>query len=244
MDAGVVGFKLCDRLLQCEECPFDKFVRESAKSEITSASHTGGTIQSAGEQLQAFIESLRIADLARDRRYYTNHTWYKPQNDGSYLVGLDHIAAYLLDSIHCLVLPQTPVHTQKLSPCLWIIEREGAIALQTPFAGIVTSTNSRLKDTPSLVTNSPYDNGWIFSLSPESTQAAAGSLMESGQALEIFHRQAMMLYTEIESQLTKMHHRLGETLCDGGTKVETLRDLVGSRSYFEIISRMLTVTAA
>ncbi|HLE32365.1 MAG TPA: hypothetical protein VJB38_07150, partial [Bacteroidota bacterium] len=31
MDAGVVGYKLCDRSLQCDHCPFDESMRQPSQ---------------------------------------------------------------------------------------------------------------------------------------------------------------------------------------------------------------------
>ena len=244
MEAGVVGFKLCDRFMQCDECPFDSIIRQHAfyvEGPCISGDSSEGPDKHLGEdQLHAFLTAFERPDLPQDRMYYSNHTWYKRQTDESVVVGLDHLAAFLLDSVHCLVLPHTPVHTQKFSPCLWVVEHEGAIAFHTPLAGVISVVNDQLTEIPALVTTRSYGEGWLFVLKPENEAGYYTELFDADRAKEVFHAQGKNLQSEIGSRLARIRATVGTTYYDGGTKVAGLRNILGSRSYFEIISRILT----
>lgn len=244
MDAGVVSYKLCDRFLQCNGCPFDALFRQHCSAEVprthtlerSSTEVSSLTVEEyIQSQLDVLLSPFMDARLPDDRRYCANHTWLKKEDDETVLVGLDHLGTHVLNSIACIVLPETPMQTHAHSPCAWIMKPEGAIALRTPVPGVITRTNDRLKDDPSLITGDPYREGWIFEMLKELEEQ--DKLLTAARAGEVFSRQGDALRHEFIKRVPKKPH-LGVTLHDGGHRVESLQEMLGSNAYFSIIARI------
>jgi len=55
-----------------------------------------------------------------------------------------------------------------------------------PFSGEIVETNEELEDSPELINESPYDEGWIAKIKPSDLDGEVGNLMKTGPDFEKF----------------------------------------------------------
>jgi glycine cleavage system H protein len=253
MDAGVVDFKLCDLNLCCEGCPFDAQIRQQLRGEtrvLFSSSTTSSTSTAPSASLEAIMEQ-KIAelispferpDLPANRFFTPNHLWFLGGGTQTFTVGLDHVALHVLGPVCGVAFPTIPAKVPAHAPCAWVVHELGTVTLKSPVSGTITQVNEILKDAPHLVKKAPYTEGWIFRLQSYSGQSLNLQFLSRDEAAELFRKQANLLKAELLRLMKKKHVALGTTLHDGGTLLENLEDIVGRSSYFELVTRVLSLS--
>jgi glycine cleavage system H protein len=98
-----------------------------------------------------------------DRRYTKEHEWVRVQNDLG-TVGITDYAQDQLGDIVYVDLPSPGTQIKQLEK-LGEIESVKAVSdLYSPVSGEVVAVNQEIIDTPELVNQSPYDEGWLVRL--------------------------------------------------------------------------------
>lgn len=108
--------------------------------------------------------------IAEDRLYNKDHLWCLLEDNGIVVAGISDHAQSNLGEIAFLDLPGTGTRvTQNKS--LGIIESVKVVnELMSPVNGTVIETNDRLTDSPTLVNDDPYGDGWILRIRIDSEE--------------------------------------------------------------------------
>ncbi len=253
MEAGLTDYKLCDKNYQCEQCSFDVEMRKSQlqTAEAGSPEHNANskelfTMPMGNQTANEYFSRLCDEDartiferpLPNDRIYFRNHTWLKREPSPSITMGIDHVGAHLLQQMVSVVLPETPTHLEQNSPFVWIVFREGTIALRSGSEGMATQTNEELLDHPMLLTSDPYRSGWVLRMSiSESDQKRACN--EHAKSFAVLKAEL----TELKSNFMSgfRHEQLhAATQYDGGRPLKAIHEIIGEKKYFEIVNRFLS----
>ena len=109
-------------------------------------------------------------DIRDDRRYTESHEWALEVN-GTVRIGISDFAQDELGDIVYVELPETGDEIATGDP-FGVIESIKAVSdLYAPIAGEVVDRNDDLFDTPELVNESPYDDGWLIEVDPHAEDA-------------------------------------------------------------------------
>lgn len=243
MDAGVVGYKLCDRDLLCDQCPFDQSMRrpsQSAPQHETSPAHSGsgddGPATDA-DRVAALIGAIAPGEFPEDRLYHSGHLWVRPLMESIVAIGIDHLGASMLGSLASVVLPSRQSRIIHRMPWCWLIHHEGAISLYSPVHGIIVESNNRLLDHPELLVQDPYGDGWLVHAQIDKSAAERPTLFSPPEYRTRTKRELVALQGRV-MQTLKRTPTLGETLYDGGQPAETLAAMLGSRAFFNITATL------
>lgn len=96
-------------------------------------------------------------------KYYKEHTWVH-LTDSTGVIGVTHFAQESLGRVVYIDLPQ-PGEEIKAGMVFGVIESMKAVSdLYAPVSGRILKVNEQLFDTPDLVNQDPYGNGWIMTL--------------------------------------------------------------------------------
>ena len=255
MDAGIVGYKLCDRHYECESCPFDHVIHQQhldhpiARPIVPDSASMGETIpetaMATGEyfewQLDLFLHPFLYPELPDDRQYYRNHVWAKEDISDYVRLGIDHLAVQMLRRVDGIVLPQTPSHVHRDSPMGWILHHDGAVALRSPMEGSAVSANLAVKESPYLIDHYPYMEGWIVLLYPDRPGESVSRLMSRDDAASFYQKQGEVLREHFLNAYRQTRHNVGETYNDGGVRIKHLPDIIGENTYYEIVHDIFQV---
>lgn len=115
--------------------------------------------------------------------YYTkDHVWLKVE-DGKCKVGIaDHAQKQLKEVVVVDLLDKGDEVSQGDS--FGEVESVKTVSdLISPISGTITAVNEELEDSPELVNDSPYDEGWMIIVDPSDLDAELANLMSFEDAV-------------------------------------------------------------
>jgi glycine cleavage system H protein len=111
--------------------------------------------------------------------YTKDHEWIKSKGHSTYLVGITDYAAKMLNDIVYVDLP-TEGSKLKQKEVFGQIESVKTVSdLYMPVSGTIMRTNTTLTQTPELVSNSPYNDGWMLEIESESFETESKELLDA-----------------------------------------------------------------
>lgn len=94
-------------------------------------------------------------------RFSREHEWVREEEDGTYTIGISHYAQDALGDIVFVELPSVG-DALEADEEFGVVESVKAVSdLYAPVSGEVVAVNDELEDSPELINESPYENGWI-----------------------------------------------------------------------------------
>ena len=105
-----------------------------------------------------------MADEVReDLKYTKDHEWIKITGDIAVIGITDHAQAELTDIVF-VELPDLNKEV-KLGEELCVVESVKSVSeIYAPLSGKIVKVNNKLEDSPEIINDSPYDDGWIVEL--------------------------------------------------------------------------------
>ena len=111
------------------------------------------------------MKEISELNLPADLRYTEDHEWARLEED-KVRVGLDDYAQDQLGDIVFVELPQAG-DTFKKGEVFATVESVKAVSeCYMPVSGEIVSVNNDLEESPELVNNSPYGDGWFVVINP------------------------------------------------------------------------------
>ncbi len=98
-----------------------------------------------------------------DRKYTKSHEWIRVEDDIA-VVGITDHAQESLGDITFVELPSVGESVDAGSECAVIESVKAASDILAPVAGEITEVNNSLEDSPEMINESAYEDGWIFKL--------------------------------------------------------------------------------
>ncbi|MGD2141938.1 MAG: glycine cleavage system protein GcvH [Candidatus Bathyarchaeota archaeon] len=113
--------------------------------------------------------------------YYTEeHEWAKLEADGTVIVGVTDYAQKQLHEIVFVELPEVGDDVE-LGSVIGALESVKAVSdMNCPVGGSIIDVNDELLDSPELINDDPYGEGWIAKLEPSDWEGDKVRLMDSG----------------------------------------------------------------
>lgn len=117
-----------------------------------------------------------MSKVPGELKYTKSHEWVRVEADGTAVVGItDHAQAALGDLVF-VETPEVGTSFDAGDACAVVESVKAASDVYSPLAGEVTEANAGLADTPELVNQDPYGDGWIMRLRLADAAAADGLL--------------------------------------------------------------------
>jgi len=115
-----------------------------------------------------------------DGLYYTEeHEWARMLDDGTVAVGVTDYAQKQLHEIVYVELPEVGADVEQLS-VIGAVESVKAVSDMTcPVSGSVVEVNDELLDSPELINDDPYGEGWIAKIEPSDLEGDKVRLMDA-----------------------------------------------------------------
>ena len=126
-----------------------------------------------------------------DGYHYTEeHEWAKVQEDGTVLVGVTDYAQKQLHEIVYVELPEVGSEADYMG-VIGAVESVKAVSdMNSPVGGEVVEVNEVLEDSPELINEDPYGEGWIAKIRPSDLEGDLLNLMDAGKYGEYVAKQA------------------------------------------------------
>lgn len=109
-------------------------------------------------------------------RYAETHEWASTQDDGIVTVGITDHAQHLLGDLVFVEIPEVGRVVTAAESCAVVESVKAASDVYSPLDGVVVEVNEALADSPELINQDPYGEGWIFRLK---TSASLDGLLDA-----------------------------------------------------------------
>jgi len=108
-----------------------------------------------------------MAEEVRDGLRYTEaHEWLKIQNNIA-IIGITDYAQAELTDIVFVELPEVGKEVKKGEELCVVESVKSVSEIYSPISGKVVDVNKKLDDSPEVINESPYDDGWLVKLEIE-----------------------------------------------------------------------------
>ena len=129
------------------------------------------------------VESYNFPE---DLYYEKNHFWAKIDSDGSVIFGATDFFQKLAGEIVYVELPMKGAKVKQSESMSSLESGKWVGKIFAPVSGEITQANSELDDSPELLNQSPYGDGWIGKIKPSNLDAELANLMKVGPDFEKF----------------------------------------------------------
>lgn len=201
---------------------FWRFLNKPAKATLKPASDKIAT---------SLIDWFKLTD---HYYYHQGHTWAVPENSNDVRVGLDDFAQKLIGKPSGMVLPEIG-STIKQGETGWQLRFDSkSIDMLSPVNGKVIAINTDVLDSPDLINDDPYQNGWLIKVRSSRLEADLKNLL-SGNLAKFWMQEA----------IEKVGHLLsgnrGFALQDGGQVITGFAREIANDQW-DLLSREFFLT--
>jgi glycine cleavage system H protein len=111
--------------------------------------------------------------------YTEEHEWVRVEEDRRVTIGVTDYAQKQLHEIVYVELPDVEAEVEQMS-VVGAVESVKAVSdLNCPISGAVSEVNDELLDSPELINEDPYGEGWIAKLRPSDLDGDKVRLMDA-----------------------------------------------------------------
>lgn len=105
-----------------------------------------------------------MSNVPAELKYTREHEWVRHEGGGVYTVGITEHAQELLGDMVFVDLPEVGSAVDIGSDCAVVESVKAASDIYVPLTGEIVEVNEALNDSPELVNEQPYQEGWIFKI--------------------------------------------------------------------------------
>jgi glycine cleavage system H protein len=116
-----------------------------------------------------------MAEFPLELRYLKSHEWAKQEGD-IIVVGISDHAQDALGDVVYVELPEVGADCQAGDEIAVVESVKAASDIYAPVAGTIVEVNLKLEDSPELVNEEPYADGWFFKIKVLGSAEAEGLL--------------------------------------------------------------------
>lgn len=113
---------------------------------------------------------------ASEKIFSQDHVWLRANQEGDFTLGISEFAQAQLGDIVFAELPSLGAMTEQGQSCAVIESVKAASDVICPISGEVVALNDALNDSPELINESPYEQGWIMRIKGDAKSLISGKM--------------------------------------------------------------------
>ena len=113
-------------------------------------------------------------------RYTKSHEWVNDEGDGTVTVGITDHAQEMLGDLVFVDLPEVGDSVSAGSECAVVESVKAASDIYSPVSGEILGVNGTLEDTPEIINEDAFGEGWIFKVKLSDASELDGLLDAAG----------------------------------------------------------------
>ncbi|MDX7986555.1 glycine cleavage system protein GcvH [Xenorhabdus sp. 12] len=121
-----------------------------------------------------------MSHVPAELKYTESHEWVRSEGNGEYTVGITEHAQQLLGDMVFVDLPDVGTEVNSGDDCAVVESVKAASDIYAPLSGEIIAINPELEETPELVNNEPYNEGWLFRIKTTDDSGLANLLDAEG----------------------------------------------------------------
>jgi len=103
-----------------------------------------------------------MSNIPGELKYLSSHEWVRVEGDGTATIGITDHAQDLLGDVVFVELPEVGAEIHAGEEAGVVESVKAASDIFSPVSGEVLAINEALEESPDLVNNEPYEDGWFF----------------------------------------------------------------------------------
>jgi len=107
-----------------------------------------------------------MSEVPSELRYAQTHEWARLEEDGLVTVGITDHAQTALGDVVYVELPELDVQLEVAQEAGVVESVKAASDIYAPVRGRVVAVNEALEESPELVNQDPYGEGWFYRIDP------------------------------------------------------------------------------
>ncbi|MES1926300.1 glycine cleavage system protein GcvH [Salinisphaera sp. T31B1] len=119
-----------------------------------------------------------MSDIPKDLSYTKTHEWIGNDGDGTITVGITDYAQSSLGDLVFVELPETGTKVGAGDGVAVVESVKAASDIYAPVDGEIAEINEQLADSPELVNEDPFGQGWLFKMAIDD-ETALGELLDA-----------------------------------------------------------------
>lgn len=112
-----------------------------------------------------------MSEIPKELSYTKTHEWIGNDGDGTVTVGITDYAQSSLGDLVFVELPETGTKVSAGDGVAVVESVKAASDIYAPVGGEIAEINEQLADSPELVNEDPFGEGWLYKLSIEDEDA-------------------------------------------------------------------------
>jgi len=105
-----------------------------------------------------------MSEVPNELKYCSSHEWVSSVDDGVVTIGITDHAQDQLGDLVFVELPEVGQALELKGECAVVESVKAASDVYSPVSGEVAEINEALMDSPELVNDDPYGDGWLFKI--------------------------------------------------------------------------------
>jgi len=119
-------------------------------------------------QIQRVLGTLsaNLLRIPQGLFYSKNHTWAHLEESGAAKVGLDDMLQHITGEVTFNTLKNSGEMIKRGDLMTEIVKEGKLLRIFSPISGQILSTNLQLVESPEILSEDPYEKGWIYKIKP------------------------------------------------------------------------------
>ncbi len=167
---------------------------------------------------------LPVSTEIIERYFHRGHSWVLVQSAKKVIAGVDDFSQRFIGKVGDIELPQAGSVVRQGEIIATMKHGDKILPTVAPVSGTILEVNTRLKETPSMINDSPLEKGWIVKMAPQDLTLDLRNLFKGVTADR--WQEAVRAHL-----IHWFSPRLGTVMQDGGEIVENVSDLTNSEEW-------------
>lgn len=125
-----------------------------------------------------------MSNLPTELKYAKTHEWARDEGDGTITVGITDHAQDQLGDLVFVDLPEEGDSVEAGADCAVVESVKAASDIYSPASGEIIAVNTALEDSPEMVNESAFGDGWLFKVKM-SNPSELDNLLDANGYLEV-----------------------------------------------------------
>ena len=121
-----------------------------------------------------------MSQIPQELRFSESHEWVSDEEEGVVKVGITDHAQEQLGDLVFVELPEEGASFGRGDACAVIESVKAASDIYTPVSGEIVAVNPSVLDSPEIINNDPYGDGWLFSVKLDDSDELEGLMDAEG----------------------------------------------------------------
>jgi glycine cleavage system H protein len=121
-----------------------------------------------------------MSDNPTSLKYVDTHEWVKSDDSGELIVGITDHAQDLLGDLVFAELPEVGQRFSAKEQVMLLESVKAASDIYMPVSGVISAVNTELEDSPELINEDSFGEGWLFKFEADNASDLDGLLSAEG----------------------------------------------------------------